>query len=205
MIPSTVSAMHARLRRGLALAVVPVALVVAACGAHPPDGSGRRRRLHRRRHALDAPLDRVKVHVGVTTAGENAVTIPPRRSSRRRHEGRQGQPPPRAPGRRARRPGRLARRAGRHGRHARARRALRRAGPVREEPARGKVLPLLMVQSGQHASRRPVRLAQARHGPGVRGAARRAWARCPAGPQPRRRAQEPRSARSSSSSSRRRA
>ena len=35
MLPSTVSTMHTRLRRGIALAVVPVALVVAGCSSAP--------------------------------------------------------------------------------------------------------------------------------------------------------------------------
>ena len=78
MLPSTVSTMHTRLRRGIALAVVPVALVVAGCSSAPATTAPAAADAYTvAGTVLDAPLDRLKVQVGVTTTGENAVTIPP--------------------------------------------------------------------------------------------------------------------------------
>ena len=79
MLPSTVSTMHTRVRRGLALVAVPVALVVAGCSSAPattaPAAAADAYTVAGT--VLDAPLDRLKIQVGVTTTGENAVTIPP--------------------------------------------------------------------------------------------------------------------------------
>jgi hypothetical protein len=73
-----VTSIQSRLRRRVALAAVPFALVVAACGATPATTAPAAADAYAvAGTAFDAPLDRVKVQVGVTTTGSDAITIPP--------------------------------------------------------------------------------------------------------------------------------
>ena len=75
---ATVTTLHTVLRRRLALAAMPLALVVAACGAAPATTAPAAADAYEvAGTAFDAPLDRVKVQVGVTTTGSDAITIPP--------------------------------------------------------------------------------------------------------------------------------
>lgn len=67
----------ARLRRGLALAALPLTLVVAACGAATPSAPAATDAYQVTSKVFDAPLDRVKVNVGVTTTGSEAIEIKP--------------------------------------------------------------------------------------------------------------------------------
>jgi hypothetical protein len=67
----------ARLRRGLALAALPLTLVVAACGAATPSAPAATDAYQVTSKVFDAPLDRVKVNVGVTTTGSDAIEIKP--------------------------------------------------------------------------------------------------------------------------------
>ena len=67
----------ARLGRGLALAALPLALVVAACGAAAPSAPAAADGYTAASKVFDAPLDRVKVNVGVTTTGSDAIEIKP--------------------------------------------------------------------------------------------------------------------------------
>jgi hypothetical protein len=78
MNPSLATFLHTG-RRRLALAAVPLALVIAGCGAAPATSTpaAAADAYAVAGTAFDAPLDRVKVNVGVTTTGSNAVTIPP--------------------------------------------------------------------------------------------------------------------------------
>ena len=68
-----------RLRRGLVLAAVPLALVVAACGATPsaPTAAPVADAYTAAGKVFDAPLDRVKINVGVTATGDEAIEIKP--------------------------------------------------------------------------------------------------------------------------------
>jgi hypothetical protein len=68
-----------RLRRGLAFAALPLALVVAACGATPtaPTAAPVADAYTAAGKVFDAPLDRVKINVGVTATGEQAIEIKP--------------------------------------------------------------------------------------------------------------------------------
>jgi hypothetical protein len=66
-----------RLRRGFALAVLPLTLVVAACGAATPSAPAQTDAYQVTSKVFDAPMDRVKINVGVTTTGSDAVTIAP--------------------------------------------------------------------------------------------------------------------------------
>jgi hypothetical protein len=67
----------ARLRRGLALAALPVALIVAGCSAATPSAPAATDAYQVTSKVFDAPMDRVKVNVGVTTTGSDAVQIKP--------------------------------------------------------------------------------------------------------------------------------
>ena len=67
----------ARVRRGLALAALPLALVVAACGAATPSAPTTADAYTAASKAFDAPLERVKINVGVTTTGSEAIEIKP--------------------------------------------------------------------------------------------------------------------------------
>jgi hypothetical protein len=66
-----------RLRRGLALVALPLTLVVAACGAATPSAPAATDAYQVTSKVFDAPLDRVKVNVGVTTTGSDAIEIKP--------------------------------------------------------------------------------------------------------------------------------
>ncbi len=66
-----------RLRRGLALAALPLALVVAACGAATPSAPAAADAYTAASKVFDAPLERIKINVGVTATGENAIEIKP--------------------------------------------------------------------------------------------------------------------------------
>jgi hypothetical protein len=66
-----------RLRRGLALAALPLAFVVAACGATTPSAPAAADAYQAAGKVFDAPLERVKVNVGVTTTGSDAIDIKP--------------------------------------------------------------------------------------------------------------------------------
>ena len=66
-----------RLRRGVALAALPLALVVAACGSATPSAPPATDAYQVTSKVFDAPMDRVKVNVGVTTTGSEAVEIKP--------------------------------------------------------------------------------------------------------------------------------
>ncbi len=70
----------ARLRRGLAFAALPLALVVAACGSATPSAPTAAPVADAYTAAgkvFDAPLDRVKINVGVTATGDEAIEIKP--------------------------------------------------------------------------------------------------------------------------------
>jgi len=67
----------ARLRRGLALAALPLAFVVAACGAATPTAAPAADAYTAASKVFDAPLERVKINVGVTTTGSEAIEIKP--------------------------------------------------------------------------------------------------------------------------------
>ena len=69
-----------RLRRGLAFAALPFALVVAACGSATPSAPTAAPVADAYTAAgkvFDAPLDRVKINVGVTATGDEAIEIKP--------------------------------------------------------------------------------------------------------------------------------
>ena len=66
-----------RLRRGLALAALPLALVVAACGAATPSAPAAADGYTSASKVFDAPLERVKINVGVTATGDEAIEIKP--------------------------------------------------------------------------------------------------------------------------------
>ena len=66
-----------RPRRGLALAALPLALVVAACGAAPPTAPAAADAYTSASKVFDAPLERVKINVGVTATGDQAIEIKP--------------------------------------------------------------------------------------------------------------------------------
>jgi hypothetical protein len=70
---------RAGLRRGLALAALPLALVVAACGgATPtPTAPAAADAYEVTGKVFDAPMDRLKINVGVTSTGSDAVEIKP--------------------------------------------------------------------------------------------------------------------------------
>lgn len=69
----------ARVRRGVALATLPLALVVAACGATPiaPTASPVADAYTAAGKVFDAPLDRVKINVGVSATGDETIEIKP--------------------------------------------------------------------------------------------------------------------------------
>ena len=68
----------ARRRGALALAALPLALVVAACGAATPSAPAAAADAYTSASKVfDAPLDRVKINVGVTASGEQAIDIKP--------------------------------------------------------------------------------------------------------------------------------
>jgi hypothetical protein len=68
-----------RLRHGVALATLPLALVVAACGATPtaPTAAPVADAYTAAGKVFDAPLDRVKINVGISATGDEAVEIKP--------------------------------------------------------------------------------------------------------------------------------
>jgi len=66
-----------RFRRGLALSVMPLAVVVAACGASTPSAPAAADAYEAAGKVFDAPLERVKVNVGITSTGSEAVDIKP--------------------------------------------------------------------------------------------------------------------------------
>ena len=66
-----------RVRRALGLAVMPLALVVAACGSAAPTAPPAADAYEVAGKAFDAPWERVKINVGVTSTGADAVDIKP--------------------------------------------------------------------------------------------------------------------------------
>jgi hypothetical protein len=66
-----------RLRRALALAALPLALVVAACGAATPSAPAAADAYTSASKVFDAPLERVKINIGVTATGDQPIEIKP--------------------------------------------------------------------------------------------------------------------------------